>query len=185
MVFLTLAEASKALERGEVIAHPTEGVYGFAADASNKDAVKKVLMLKKRSPRKGFIVLIDALERIEKWIEPLSQLEEKLLLEHLDSGFRHTWVVPASKECPPYLLGQYSSLALRVTNFLPAKALCQAFSKPLISTSVNISGEPPFETAEAINAIFKGEIAGVLTGKVGPLQHPTKIIDLKSGQYIR
>lgn len=185
MRYLTLAKAVKALAEGEVIAHPTEGVYGFAADASNEEAVRKVLALKKRSPHKGFIVLIDALERIEHWIEPLSQQEKALLLEHLDAGFRHTWLVPTSPECPSYLLGQYPSLAIRVTNFFPAKALCQAFSKPLISTSVNISGEPPFEKAEAIHIAFRGQIAGILTGKVGPLSHPTKIIDLKSGQSIR
>src|SRR5699024_9346399 len=79
-MMLDLDEAAAALKAGQIIAHPTEGVFGLAADAANEAAVRALLDLKKRPEEKGFIVMADSLARIKPWLKPLSEDEEAKIM---------------------------------------------------------------------------------------------------------
>lgn len=185
MKLLSYDEAATALKNGEIIAYPTEGVYGFAADAMNETAVKNVLSLKDRSASKGFIVMAASLEKLSPLIKPLTEEQSQTLLESLRGGFRYTWIVPATDDCPEYLRGQFTTLAVRVTNHPDALALCDRMPVGVVSTSANLHKEVPLETPEAIMEIFGNRIAGVMMGKVGGLSSPTRIVHLESGDIIR
>lgn len=185
MKLLSYKEAADALMRGDVIAYPTEGVYGFAADAMNAKAVEDVLSLKDRSAAKGFIVMAASLEKLSPLIKPLSKVQKQTLLESKRGGFRYTWIVPAIDDCPEYLRGQFTTLAVRVTNHPDAFALCDLMPVGVVSTSANLHKEAPLKTPEAIMAIFGDRIAGVMEGAVGGLSSPTRIVDLESGAIIR
>lgn len=185
MKLLSYEEAAIALKNGEVIAYPTEGVYGFAADAMNEKAVKNVLSLKDRSASKGFIVMAASLKKLSPLIKPLTAAQAETLLESQRGGFRYTWIVPAKENCPEYLRGQFTTLAVRVTNHPDALALCELMPVGVVSTSANLHKEAPLETPEAIMAIFGDRIAGVMEGKVGGLSSPTRIVHLESGDIIR
>lgn len=185
MKLLSYQEAADALLRGEVIAYPTEGVYGFAADAMNRVAVEKLLQMKERSVSKGFIVMGASLAHLSPLIEPLNDGEAKRLLEELRGGYRYTWIVPAKESCPHYLRGEFPTLAIRVTNHPDALALCEKMPVGVVSTSANLHKEAPLESAEEIYQLFGDQIAGVMEGEVGSLSSPTRIVHLKSGEIIR
>ncbi|MDG9729464.1 Sua5/YciO/YrdC/YwlC family protein [Ignatzschineria sp. RMDPL8A] len=184
-MMLDLDEAAAALKAGQIIAHPTEGVFGLAADAANEAAVRALLDLKKRPEEKGFIVMADSLTRIKPWLKPLSEDEEAKIMNATEGDYRYTWIVPISEQCPRYLSGQFESLAIRITSHPLAHSLCERFGGAIVSTSANISREAPLKSAEAIVDVFKSDIAGVLAGSVGTLSRSTRIDDLKTGQRIR
>lgn len=185
MTLLSYEEAATALKNGEIIAYPTEGVYGFAADAMNAKAVEAVLSLKGRSAAKGFIVMAASLDKLSTLIKPLTAREQQTILESQRGGFRYTWIVPALEACPEYLRGQFTTLAVRITNHPDAFALCDLMPVGVVSTSANLHKEAPLETPEAIMAIFGDRIAGVMEGSVGGLSSPTRIVHLESGEIIR
>lgn len=185
MKLLSYSEAANALKNGEIVAYPTEGVYGFAADAMNPTAVKDVLSLKDRSESKGFIVMAASLEKLSPLVKPLTAEQSQILLESQRGGFRYTWIVPAKDDCPGYLRGQFTTLAIRVTNHPDALALCELMPVGVVSTSANLHKEAPLETPEAIMEVFGDRIAGVMTGKVGGLSSSTRIVHLESGEIIR
>ncbi|UNM95327.1 Sua5/YciO/YrdC/YwlC family protein [Ignatzschineria rhizosphaerae] len=185
MKLLTYDEAATALKNGEIIAYPTEGVYGFAADAMNAKAVEAVLSLKDRSASKGFIVMAASLEKLSPLIKPLTNEQRETLLGSLRGGSRYTWIVPAQDHCPEYLRGQFTTLAVRVTNHPDALALCDLMPVGVVSTSANLHKEAPLESPEAIMALFGDRIAGVMVGNVGGLSSPTRIVHLESGEVIR
>ncbi len=185
MELLTYEAAAEALKNGEVIAYPTEGVYGFAADAMNERAVEKLLNMKERSASKGFIVMGASLSKLSTLIKPLTNEQEKTLLESLRGGFRYTWIVPCVDDCPEYLRGKFTTLAIRVTNHPDALALCELMPVGVVSTSANLHKEAPLTTPEAIMSLFGGQIAGVMEGSVGGLSSPTRIVHLESGEVIR
>ena len=143
MKLLSYEEAAAALKQGQVIAYPTEGVYGFAADAMNEAAVENVLSLKGRSASKGFIVMAASLEKLSPLIKPLTAMQTATLLESKRGGFRYTWIVPAQDHCPEYLRGQFTTLAVRVTNHPDARALCDLMPVGVVSTSANLHKEAP------------------------------------------
>ncbi len=185
MKLLSYEEAAAALKQGQVIAYPTEGVYGFAADAMNEAAVENVLSLKGRSASKGFIVMAASLEKLSPLIKPLTAMQRETLLKSKRGGFRYTWIVPAKDHCPEYLRGQFTTLAVRVTNHPDASALCDLMPVGVVSTSANLHKEAPLESPEAIMDVFGDRIAGVMVGKIGGLSSPTRIVHLETGAVIR
>ncbi len=178
-------EAALALQNGEVIAYPTEGVYGLAADATNEVAVKRLLAMKQRASSKGFIVMSASLTKLDSLIEPLDDIETVAVLESYRGGFRYTWIVPAKASVPHYLRGDFTTLAIRVTNHPDALALCERMPVGVVSTSANLHQEAPLMSPAAIMAVFGSEIAGVMQGEIGGLSSPTRIVNLKTKAVIR
>ncbi len=185
MKLLSYDEAASALQNGEVIAYPTEGVYGLAADAMNESAVRRLLAIKQRASSKGFIVMSASLEKLYSLIEPLNPVEVAEILESYRGGFRYTWIVPAKESVPYYLRGDFSTLAIRVTNHPDALALCERMSVGVVSTSANLHQEAPLMSPDAIMEVFGIEIAGVMIGEVGGLSSPTRIVNLKTKAIVR
>lgn len=181
---LTIDEGVSALSQQRIILYPTEGVYGIGADARNIELAKKICALKQRSLSKGLIVLVDSIERLGDWIKPLSD-EQKKLMKTLDQGFHHTWLLPKTESCPCELSGDFADLAVRITLHPVARALCEKFAAPIISTSANIQGEPAIMTQKNALARFVTEVAGVVEGELGGLSQATKIQHIVSGEVYR
>jgi L-threonylcarbamoyladenylate synthase len=176
-----IQQAIHALTHGQIIAYPTESTWGLGVDPYQAHAVKQLNHIKKRPDNKSFIILISAIERVEKWIDQ-SQLPADIDLAQGWPG-PLTKVVPASKHCPKWLTYN-NKVALRISAHPVTQQLCQAYAKPIISTSANQSGMPPLDCIEAIQATFGTAVASYIPGSPGG-QPPTTIIDIQSGKRIR
>lgn len=181
---LTIEEGINALLSEELIVYPTEGVYGIGADARNAELAKKICMIKGRPLSKGLIVLVDSLDRLGDWIKPLNEAQ-KQMMETLDHGFNHTWLLPRTENCPTVLSGESLDLAVRLTTHPVAKALCAGLGAPLISTSANHQGKPAIIDQEDAVRFCDAEIAGVVEGCLGGIPQATKIQHIVSGEIYR
>ncbi len=74
-----LATAAKLIQQGELVAFPTETVYGLGADATNVAAVKKVYQAKGRPSDNPLIVTVSKVSMVEKYVQPLSTDAKKLI----------------------------------------------------------------------------------------------------------
>ena len=70
---VSVANGVTALKQGQVIAYPTEAVFGLGCDPWNADAVIALLDLKRRSIEKGFILVASSFDQVESLLEPLSE----------------------------------------------------------------------------------------------------------------
>lgn len=95
-----------------------------------------------------------------------------------------TFVFPARPETPRWLTGRFDSLAVRVTNHPLVIELCEAYGKPLVSTSANLTGQPPCRTTEEVHAQF-GDSFPVVDGATGGRQNPSEIRDALTGELFR
>ncbi len=181
---LTVEEGIEALARQELILYPTEGVYGIGADARNVELAEKICTIKGRPFSKGLIVLADSLERLSDWIIPLTE-DQKAKMQTMDFGFHHTWLLPRTDRCPDILSGDSPDLAVRLTTHPVAKALCEGFGAPLISTSANIQGEPAIMLEEDALRFFDSEVVGVVAGRLGGIPQATKIQHIVTGKVYR
>lgn len=176
-------KAVQALKQGGIIAYPTEAVYGLGCDPWNENAVNQLRVLKKRSIDKGFILIAADWGQLTPYIQPI---DEKKMAEVLKYSIDPiTWVFPAVKNLPKWINGGQATLAVRVTMQSVARALCQLFAKPIISTSANVEGEAPAKTAEEVKKQFPTGIDYILEGMVGDLGKPTEIRDAISGKILR
>lgn len=157
---LSLEQATAALRRGEIVAYPTEAVWGLGCDPFDAAAVQRLLALKQRPQAKGVILIAAGIEQLLPWID-LAGLPDARRVELLASWpGPHTWTVPCRESVPDWLRGEHDSLAVRVTAHPLAAALCRAFDGPLVSTSANLAGAPPARRVEELDPLVLAGLAG-------------------------
>ncbi|AWH90321.1 L-threonylcarbamoyladenylate synthase type 1 TsaC [Buchnera aphidicola (Melanaphis sacchari)] len=184
-IFLTsLIYCIQELYNSNVIAYPTEAMFGLGCDPDNKKAVKKLLKLKKRSIKKGLILVASHYNQIKNYINEnsLSIKKKKDMLMQWPGPV--TFLVPASISAPHWLTGHFNTVAVRISNHFSIIKLCNIFGKALISTSANFSNMPPCLTTEDICRIF-GKKFPLLNGKIGSEKNPSTIINIINGKFIR
>jgi L-threonylcarbamoyladenylate synthase len=179
-----IQQAITILKQGGIIAYPTEGVFGLGSDPFNEMTVKKLLHLKHRSIDKGLILLAASWAMIEHLT---ISVPENLLQKALQTWpGPKTWVFPARVDLVPiWIRGNHNSIAIRITAHPVAKALCEAFGKPIVSTSANIEGLKPSCTISEITQQFPEGIDYILEGKLGGFKKPTPIYDVLTGDKLR
>ena len=178
-------KALNALQAGEVIAYPTEGVFGVGCDPDNNLAIEKLLEIKQRPKEKGLILIAASYNQLLPYID-----ETKLTSEQLDTVKRTwpgpvTWIMPSSDKVSDFVSGQFDSIAVRVTDHPLVQKMCNAFGKPLTSTSANLTGEPPCVTTEEVYLQLGDKLVAVLEGQIGGREKPTEIRDAKTSQVLR
>jgi L-threonylcarbamoyladenylate synthase len=175
--------AANCIYKGDVIAYPTESVFGLGCDIHNENAVRNLLAIKNRSIAKGFIVLASSFDQVQDLIQPITPLALSRVMASWPGAV--TWVFPCCDNIPHYLRGDHNSLAIRVTAHPVARNLCKAFGGPIVSTSANFDGEMPATDAGMVKLLFADKIACLLNGALGGLAKPTPIYNAVTGDVIR
>lgn len=170
------------LQRGGVLAYPTESCYGLGCDPRKRSAVRKLLALKKRSPAKGLILIAAHVRQLGPYLADLSPALQQRMRSRWPGP--HTWLVPAALDCPAWLRGEHETLAVRVTAHPDAALLCRIAGMALVSTSANLSGGKPARTRRECLRLF-GRRVLVVPGRIGPRRRPSTIQDLVSGRIVR
>lgn len=179
-----IQRAANCLWGGEIVAYPTEAVWGLGCNPDDEAAVLQLLALKQRDYEKGMILVAADIEQIAHLIDPLTS-EQQALVKASWPGPK-TWLIPdINDQVPQWVKGQYSSVALRVSDHPLVQGLCKAFGGPIVSTSANPQGKIPALHQWQVRRYF-GKRLGVITpGAIGANAKPTEIRDLVSGQVIR
>jgi len=160
----SIAAAASALRAGQLVAFPTETVYGLGADAANDEAVAAIFAAKRR-PRFNPLIahvagLQEALE-LGRFPDAAEKLAERFWPGPL------TLVVPRVPDCPVSLLASagLDTLAIRVPAHPLARQLLAAFGAPVVAPSANISGQlSPTEAEHVAESPLAEEVAIILDG---------------------
>lgn len=180
---LTVSQAAQCLRRGEIIAYPTEAVYGLGCDPGNEAAVRRLLALKDRPAETGLILIADTFDRLQAFIQPLSD-ERKARAMSVWPG-PVTWLFPRGEAVPGWLAGEHQTVALRISAHPVCLALCAAFDGAIVSTSANPAGAEPATSVTRLDEYFGSALGGVVMGKLGGENRPSEIRDLASGRVVR
>lgn len=170
--------AAELLRAGELVAFPTETVYGLGADTFNARAVSAVYRAKERPADNPLIVHLAAssdLERCAVVDERARCLASALMPGPL------TLVLPALASVPEIVRAGLGTVALRVPDHSVALSLL-ARSGPLVAPSANRSGRPSPTRAEHVLADLGGRIAGVLDGGACRVGIESTVLDLSGAE---
>jgi L-threonylcarbamoyladenylate synthase len=170
------------LQRGGLVAYPTESCYGLGCDPRNPRALKRLIRLKGRSAAKGMLLIADHFKRLLPFVHGLSPAARARMQRSWPGPV--TWVVPASNPCPSLLTGNRPTIAVRVTAHSGAARLCRGLRMALVSTSANKSGQKPAKTAAECRRIFGARVR-VIDGRIGTRNRPSTLIDLATGTVLR
>lgn len=143
----------KALKSGEVAAAPAEGVYGYVADPFDDSALRNLLALKQRDAGKGLIVLVPNVANLNyicpRHLPPAAQIAIGAYMP-CPADRPVTLILPALKTLSALLTGGNATVAVRCPGTPYMQAYLQAWGGPLVSTSLNTSGEAPAVSAAQI-----------------------------------
>jgi L-threonylcarbamoyladenylate synthase len=133
---VTLEQAIAELKQGEVVAIPTETVYGLAADASNDDALKKIFATKQRPADHPLIVHIGSIDQVQNWVTDFPDIAQKLARTFWPGAL--TLVLPAQPHVSRVVRGDEPTVALRVPNHPLALQLLQKSGLCVAAPSANL-----------------------------------------------
>lgn len=174
---------SRFIDRGGVIAYPTEGVYGLGCDPCNEEAVLRLLDYKQRPLSKGLILIGSNLAQLTPFIRfPDASIEHTVKASWPGPV---TWVLPATDRAPSWVRGDHDTLAVRLTAHPLASELCRVAGTALVSTSANPAGRPPARNVGMVRKYFCSAPMMILSGALGGLKQATPIMDARQGRFLR
>jgi L-threonylcarbamoyladenylate synthase len=162
-----VAKAAGCLAAGGLVAFPTETVYGLGADATNPAAIARLYQAKGRPAFNPLIAHVDCLEAARA----IGELgPDAIALAWAFWPGPLTLVVPRAPHCSVAELATagLDTVALRVPAHPVAMALLQAFGKPVVAPSANLSGHVSPTTASHVASDLKGRIDLIIDG--GPVE---------------
>lgn len=154
--------AGNLLKNGEIVAIPTETVYGLAANAFDEDAVKKIFIAKGRPQDNPLIVHISNIEHLS---EIASEIPESALLlaEKFWPG-PLTMILKKSEKIPYVVSAGLDTVGIRLPSHPHARAIIDAAGVPLAAPSANLSGKPSPTSAQHVMRDLSGRIPMIIDG---------------------
>jgi L-threonylcarbamoyladenylate synthase len=130
--------ALEVLRNGGLILYPTDTIWGIGCDATNAEAVDRVYKLKQRTDCKSMLTIIENPNLLNIYLEEVPEIAWDLI-EVADKPL--TIIYPKAKNLAPNLIAADGSIGIRVDKHTFCERLLQAFRKPIVSTSANITGQ--------------------------------------------
>src|SRR3972149_6187265 len=143
-----LERAVELLKKGEVVAFPTDTVYGVGAHSLLPEAVVKIYLVKERPRDKPLQLLLAEVADIAQVAEEVSEVAWKLAERFMPGGL--TLVVRCSPRVLPEITAGGKTVAVRVPAHPVPRELARRLGAPLAATSANLSGQPSPVTAGAV-----------------------------------
>jgi L-threonylcarbamoyladenylate synthase len=165
----------KILQKGGVIAFPTDTVYGLGADAFNATAVERIYEIKNRPKHRQLPLLIADVEQLTALADPIPEIAWFLARRFWPGGL--TLVLSKTDSAPAYL-APGPTIAVRVPDHVVCLAIIQHLGNPIIGTSANISGEPPTLTADEVRQQLGGKIDFIINGGKCPGGKESTVVDI-------
>jgi len=141
----TINLACSLLKNGEIVAIPTETVYGLAGDATNENAIKKIFEAKGRPSDNPLIVHISNLNMLKKLVKFVNEDAQKLAIAFWPGPL--TIIMPKSNYVAPSVCAGLDSVGVRMPANKVALEIIEKSNLPLAAPSANLSGKPSPTTA--------------------------------------
>ena len=174
---IAVQKAVEYLEAGRVISFPTETVYALACAATNYEAINRITTIKRRAVSQVFAILVQNIEvmsqyahiddKIRKMIAKFSSKPLTCVLRYQPSG---------QHEVSPILIKD-GKIGMRVPNHPVAQDILSLYGKPIVATSVNLSGEPSARSVDEMPEEVKDKIDLIIDGGACNFGVPSNVVD--------
>jgi len=175
-------EAAEFIRNGEVVAFPTETVYGLGADIFNQSAIAKIFEAKKRPADNPLIAHISSIDQIGELAAEITTNAQRLI-EHFFPG-PLTVVLRKSKQVPDIATAGLDSIGIRMPRNRLANEFLTACGLPVAAPSANISGRPSPTTWEAVYEDLSGRIDCILQGEPTKIGLESTVVDCRGDSPI-
>ncbi|WP_456277433.1 L-threonylcarbamoyladenylate synthase [Bacillus sp. AK128] len=171
-----IQEAAQLLIKNEVVAFPTETVYGLGGNAKSTEAVTKIFEAKGRPSDNPLIVHIADQHQLQELVTEVPAVALKLMNEFWPGPL--TFILPAKEDAvSERVTAGLSTVAIRMPDHPVALAILKASGLPLAAPSANLSGKPSPTSAEHVWNDLNGRIAGLVDGGITGVGVESTVLD--------
>ena len=154
-------EAVELLKQGEAVCFPTETVYGIGAIATNEEAFKKLVSIKRRPPEKPFTLMCSNFTQAMIYAE----FDVKVLtVMHTFMPGQITVLIRPRKNIPSWVTLGSEYIGIRIPDSTEVRDMIDAVGSPLLVPSANHSGEPTSTNFEEVDRVFHNEVPAIIKG---------------------
>lgn len=174
-----IKKAANLIKEGNLVAFPTETVYGLGADGLNNEACKKIYKAKGRPSDNPLILHISDITMLDNLVEEISDKHRKLF--ELWPG-PMTLIFKKSKLIPDVITAGGDTVAIRFPSDNIARALISEAKRPIAAPSANISGRPSPTKASDVYQDMQGIIPAIIDGGESNIGIESTVIDLSTDE---
>ncbi len=167
---------AEAVLRGGVVAFPTDTLYGLHCSLFDVSAVEMIARLKRRDRSLAVISLIPETDQAYGLAGEVSEVAARLMTRHWPGPL--SLIFRAAPIVPPRVRGAGGTVALRYPRDPLCMRILQRIGGPVVSSSANISGQRPAETAEEVVRIFGNQLDLVVDGGPRHGETPSTLVDV-------
>lgn len=175
-----IEKAGELLRAGEVVAIPTETVYGLAANAYDGNAVSKIFKAKGRPQDNPLIVHIAKVETLSDLVAEVPEAAKKLAAAFWPGPL--TMILPKSEKIPDAVSAGLPTVAVRMPSHPVAHAVIEAAGVPLAAPSANLSGSPSPTNAKYVLEDMHDRIPLILDGGSSAVGVESTVITLATAR---
>ncbi|MEY8445522.1 L-threonylcarbamoyladenylate synthase [Enterococcus ratti] len=172
-----LSEAAQALKNGQLIAFPTETVYGLGANALLPEAVAQVFSVKDRPQDNPLIVHVSSFEQVKSYVDNFHPLTEKIVKNFWPGPLTLIFKIKKGG-LPAIVTGGLSTAAFRMPDNKKTLQVIKLAKVPIVGPSANTSGKPSPTTAEHVYHDLQGKITGIIDDGATRIGIESTVIDL-------
>lgn len=162
----SLLQAVACLQRGGIVAIPTETYYGLAVDPFNEEALRMLFCLKMRELHKPILVLMSEISQLSLIANFVPNTYQPLMEKFWPGPL--TLIFPGCEKLSSLLTGGTDTVGIRISSNRLATQLCRMWGGPITATSANISGKVPARSADEVKLIFGAYIDCIIDGGTTP-----------------
>jgi tRNA threonylcarbamoyl adenosine modification protein (Sua5/YciO/YrdC/YwlC family) len=169
-----ITKVVEVLQRGGVIAYPTDTCYGIGCDLLSKRAIERIYQLRQLGRNKPFSFICSDLKNISDYAK-VSNYAYKTMRRMLPGPY--TFILEGSKLVPKIMLTRRKTAGIRVPDHAICQALVQSLGHPILSASARAPDEEIFEDGSLLHDHFGAAIDLVIDGGIVPAR-PSSVISL-------
>lgn len=169
-----IEEAAKTIEKGGIVAFPTETVYGLGADALNEDAVKKIFIAKGRPQDNPLIVHVNSKD-ISELVKEVPPIAQELINKFWPGPL--TIILEKKDIIPDVTSANLNTIGIRMPKSDIALKLIELSGRPIAAPSANISGRPSPTEVERCVEDLNGRVDYIIGGESSDIGVESTIVD--------
>jgi L-threonylcarbamoyladenylate synthase len=167
--------AARFIQRGEVVAFPTETVYGLGANIFDEEAVRKIFVAKGRPADNPLIAHIFDLSQLQQITSGIPENAAKLIKAFFPGPL--TLILPKNEKVPSVATAGLNTIGVRMPKDPLTRQFLRACAVPIVAPSANLSGRPSPTTWQAVRADLNGRISCILKGDRTKIGLESTVVD--------
>jgi L-threonylcarbamoyladenylate synthase len=167
--------AARFIQRGEVVAFPTETVYGLGANIFDEEAVRKLFIAKERPADNPLIAHIFDLSQLDQITSGIPEIAAKLIEAFFPGPL--TLILPRNEKVPSVATAGLKTIGVRMPRDPIARQFLRSCAVPIVAPSANLSGRPSPTTWQAVRADLNGRISCILKGDRTKIGLESTVVD--------